>query len=149
MSARYLKGDAALQATADVLRHTMRKADTVCRYGGEEFLVVLPDTSADEATVLATRMFTAVHSRGEEGMQVILNGYKHIGAYDLATGKSLWTLTGGGDVPVPTPVVAPVMPPSAGHSKSISDSGPARYGVSGRCGSRNGCPSTEENRTPP
>ena len=62
----HLQGDAALQATADVLRHTVRKSDTVCRYGGEEFLVVLPDTTPDEATVLATRMFTAVHARGEE-----------------------------------------------------------------------------------
>ena len=38
--------------------------------------------------------------------QVILNGYKHIGAYDLKTGEELWKLVGGGDVPVPTPVVA-------------------------------------------
>jgi len=62
----HLQGDAALKATADVLRHTLRKSDTVCRYGGEEFLVVLPDTTPDDATVLATRMFTAVHARGEE-----------------------------------------------------------------------------------
>jgi len=38
--------------------------------------------------------------------QVILNGYKHIGGYDLATGAELWHLVGGGDIPVPTPIVA-------------------------------------------
>ena len=38
--------------------------------------------------------------------QVIVNGWKHIGAYDVSTGKELWKLTGGGDIPVPTPVVA-------------------------------------------
>jgi outer membrane protein assembly factor BamB len=38
--------------------------------------------------------------------QVIVNGWKHIGGYDLATGKELWRLTGGGDIPVPTPIVA-------------------------------------------
>jgi outer membrane protein assembly factor BamB len=38
--------------------------------------------------------------------QIVVNGYKHIGGYDLATGKELWRLTGGGDIPVPTPVVA-------------------------------------------
>jgi len=38
--------------------------------------------------------------------QVIVNGYKHIGGYDLKTGKELWRLTGGGDIPVPTPIVA-------------------------------------------
>jgi diguanylate cyclase (GGDEF)-like protein len=61
----HVRGDAALRSTADVLRHSVRKSDTVCRYGGEEFLVVLPDTTPDEATVLAARMFTAVQARGE------------------------------------------------------------------------------------
>jgi outer membrane protein assembly factor BamB len=35
-----------------------------------------------------------------------VNGYKHIGGYDLGTGKVLWQMKGGGDIPVPTPVVA-------------------------------------------
>jgi outer membrane protein assembly factor BamB len=38
--------------------------------------------------------------------QVIVNGWKHIGGYDLETGKEVWRLRGGGDIPVPTPVVA-------------------------------------------
>ncbi|MBL8754998.1 MAG: diguanylate cyclase [Planctomycetes bacterium] len=62
----HLQGDNALRATAEVLRLTMRKVDTICRYGGEEFLLVLPNTAAAEATVLAARLFTAVHQRGEE-----------------------------------------------------------------------------------
>ena len=37
--------------------------------------------------------------------QVIVNGYHHVGGYDLASGKEIWKLSGGGDVPVPTPVV--------------------------------------------
>jgi len=37
--------------------------------------------------------------------QMIVNGYKHAGAYDLETGKEIWRLQGGGDIPVPTPVV--------------------------------------------
>lgn len=37
--------------------------------------------------------------------QVICNGFFHTGGYDLATGKELWKLVGGGDVPVPTPLV--------------------------------------------
>jgi diguanylate cyclase (GGDEF)-like protein len=59
-------GDRALRAAADVLQKTVRKGDVVCRYGGEEFLVVLPDTHHDDATVLATRLFTAMQARGEE-----------------------------------------------------------------------------------
>jgi len=38
--------------------------------------------------------------------QVIVNGYKRLGGYDLKTGKELWWLKGHGDIPVPTPVVA-------------------------------------------
>jgi outer membrane protein assembly factor BamB len=38
--------------------------------------------------------------------QVIVNGYKHVGSYDVKTGKQLWWLKGGGDIPVPTPVLA-------------------------------------------
>jgi diguanylate cyclase (GGDEF)-like protein len=62
----HLQGDAALRATADVLRQTLRKSDVICRYGGEEFLVVCADTTPDEATVLATRLFTAIAGRGEQ-----------------------------------------------------------------------------------
>jgi outer membrane protein assembly factor BamB len=38
--------------------------------------------------------------------QLILNGWKHMGGYDLDTGKELWQLEGTGDIPVPTPVAA-------------------------------------------
>ena len=61
----HASGDAAICATANMLRESVRKSDTVCRYGGEEFLVVLPDTTPDEAIVLAARMFTAVRECGE------------------------------------------------------------------------------------
>lgn len=37
--------------------------------------------------------------------QLICNGFKHIGGYDLATGDELWKLVGGGDAPVPAPIV--------------------------------------------
>jgi outer membrane protein assembly factor BamB len=36
-----------------------------------------------------------------------VNGWHHIGAYDFNTGREIWKLTGGGDIPVPTPVVGP------------------------------------------
>jgi outer membrane protein assembly factor BamB len=38
--------------------------------------------------------------------QVVVNGWKHIGGYDVANGRELWRMTGGGDIPVPTPIVA-------------------------------------------
>jgi outer membrane protein assembly factor BamB len=47
----------------------------------------------------------AIH-KGPKLTQVICNGFKKMAGYDLATGKELWQLHGGGDVPVPTPIVA-------------------------------------------
>jgi outer membrane protein assembly factor BamB len=43
---------------------------------------------------------------GEKYPQIIVNGFKHIGAYRIETGQEIWRMTGGGDIPVPTPVVA-------------------------------------------
>ena len=37
---------------------------------------------------------------------VLLNGFRHIGAYDFATGREVWRMKGGGDIPVPAPIVA-------------------------------------------
>lgn len=44
---------------------------------------------------------------GEGGdAQIIVNGWKHVGSYGAATGKRRWWMEGGGDIPVPTPVVS-------------------------------------------
>jgi outer membrane protein assembly factor BamB len=37
---------------------------------------------------------------------VIANGYRQICGYDFETGKEIWKLSGGGDAPAPTPVIA-------------------------------------------
>jgi outer membrane protein assembly factor BamB len=36
---------------------------------------------------------------------IAVNGYKHRGGYDFKTGKEIWRMSGGGDVPIPTPVI--------------------------------------------
>ena len=36
---------------------------------------------------------------------VAVNGYKHRGGYELETGEEIWRMSGGGDVPVPSPIV--------------------------------------------
>ncbi len=54
-------GDAVLCEAATRLRETCRETDTVGRYGGEEFVVLLPETSAEEAMVAANRVRSAFH----------------------------------------------------------------------------------------
>jgi diguanylate cyclase (GGDEF)-like protein len=53
-------GDAVLQMAADILRATLRATDVAGRYGGEEFLVVLPQTDLAGAGVLAERVRAAI-----------------------------------------------------------------------------------------
>ncbi len=50
-------GDDVLRAVADLVQAAnLRRADRVCRYGGEEFVMILPDTTCDNARVVAERM---------------------------------------------------------------------------------------------
>lgn len=49
-------GDRVLQEAAWILRDTAREIDKLGRYGGEEFLAVLPDTDIDDGAVLAERV---------------------------------------------------------------------------------------------
>ncbi|HZR18492.1 MAG TPA: PQQ-binding-like beta-propeller repeat protein [Verrucomicrobiae bacterium] len=58
-------------------------------------------TSRDDTTTWST---PTVYADGPRP-QLIVNGWKHMGGYDLVTGEEIWRLAGGGDCPVPTPVV--------------------------------------------
>jgi diguanylate cyclase (GGDEF)-like protein len=49
-------GDALLTVIGRTLRGTLRASDVVCRWGGEEFLIVLPDTDLTRAQVVATHL---------------------------------------------------------------------------------------------
>lgn len=55
-------GDQALQAVAKVLRELTRSTDIVCRYGGDEVAIILPETEATEAAALAERLRSQVAS---------------------------------------------------------------------------------------
>ncbi len=50
------QGDVVLKTLAVYLQSSARHADVVCRYGGEEFVVILPQTSLEQAGVLAERL---------------------------------------------------------------------------------------------
>lgn len=62
-------GDQVLVATADALQGSLRGADLATRYGGEEFLAILPDTGPEAALEVAERIRTEI-----EGLEVPANG---------------------------------------------------------------------------
>jgi diguanylate cyclase (GGDEF)-like protein len=49
-------GDLVLRGVAGVLKANVRATDTVGRYGGEEFMLILPETDVDDAAVLAEKL---------------------------------------------------------------------------------------------
>jgi outer membrane protein assembly factor BamB len=81
-----------------------------CDVLSEQFLAVfnanngqeLWRTRRDEVPTWSTPIVAASKGR----TQIIVNGWKQIGGYDFATGRSLWQLREGGDVPVASPILA-------------------------------------------
>jgi diguanylate cyclase (GGDEF)-like protein len=55
-------GDEALRILSNVLRATARNVDIVCRYGGEEFAVILPHINYEGAEIFAERVREAVEA---------------------------------------------------------------------------------------
>ncbi len=56
----HLAGDAILKGLSELLGHQARAMDRVCRYGGEEITVILPETDPDAAASFAERLRAAV-----------------------------------------------------------------------------------------
>ncbi len=56
-------GDSVIKELANIIRSNARKGDTLCRAGGEEFLLILPDTDLDVAKEVAERLRLQVAER--------------------------------------------------------------------------------------
>jgi diguanylate cyclase (GGDEF)-like protein len=82
-------GDLALQQVAGILKEAVRASDTVFRYGGEEFLVLLPETDLEGASALAEkiRATAAIESFGDREQQSFKLTLS-VGASSLCAGES-------------------------------------------------------------
>ena len=58
----HARGDEVLKTVADHLCHGVRRGDSVCRYGGEEFALILPGASGAEAATVAEALRHTVES---------------------------------------------------------------------------------------
>jgi len=81
-------GDVVLRSTAQAMQKNFREGDIVCRFGGEEFVVVLPDTNPEGAAVSARHMLEIVRSQ-----HVSHNG-KTLGAITISIGMAMYPCDG-------------------------------------------------------
>lgn len=59
----HLAGDILLQSVAERLKSCVRESDTICRQGGDEFMILLPDVdNADDVENVAKKIITAMES---------------------------------------------------------------------------------------
>ena len=74
----HLEGDRVLVRFAEIIRECLRQTDAACRYGGEEFAVILPATRGEQGMVTAERVRVALKNevfkpRPDIGIQVTVS----------------------------------------------------------------------------
>jgi diguanylate cyclase (GGDEF)-like protein len=80
----HLAGDGVLAEASERVREVVRTADIACRVGGDEFAVILPESSIEDADQLYRRLLTAVSTRpiGQAGKLYLSAGVAELRAED-------------------------------------------------------------------
>jgi len=86
----HMMGDEALRTVAARLREQIRHPDTIGRYGGEEFLIVLPNSETKAATEQATRLCQQIRSLQVESNGHALSVTVSIGVAQYKVGQENW-----------------------------------------------------------
>ncbi len=94
----HLTGDIVLQSVAKMLEKTVRDYDILCRYGGEEFLIVTPMTNVEQAQGLAERIRKlaeemVIHVEGQPDLKFTLS----LGVSEFKPGEKIEVLISRAD----------------------------------------------------
>ncbi len=90
----HIAGDCVLKGVSGVIKKSIRESDIASRYGGEEFVVLLPFTKINEAYVVAERFRKAVESHSvdvvneKDGSILTVKVTVSVGLYEYADGDS-------------------------------------------------------------
>lgn len=67
------QGDRVLQAVGACMKSSIRHYDSACRYGGEEFVMILPETGVQGACTIGNRLRAAVEDMVVDGLKVTIS----------------------------------------------------------------------------
>ncbi len=67
----HLQGDKLLVALSRLLVNSFRQTDSIARYGGDEFAIILPETAAAQAGMLAARLYDRVSRHDFAGREIL------------------------------------------------------------------------------
>ncbi|MFM8333339.1 MAG: GGDEF domain-containing protein, partial [Candidatus Methylumidiphilus sp.] len=86
----HMAGDKILQRVTGILKTNLRKADTLGRWGGEEFLIILPNTHLAEARAVAEKLRREVAKGTLEGIVCTISlGVKMLDLNDRNTDDAI------------------------------------------------------------
>ena len=86
----HLAGDALIRATAKLIRNNIRSSDSAARYGGDEFAVILPNTSLNDGVELAERLRSEAEKMGQAGADETIPP----GQYTISVGVASYPAAG-------------------------------------------------------
>lgn len=93
----HLAGDAILKAVAGVAKECARRTDYLGRYGGEEFLLVCPNTEREEAAIVAERIRAATEQLDSASLGVASKVTVSVGVAELQQSASVSELIDAAD----------------------------------------------------
>ncbi len=95
----HLAGDAVLKAIAERMRHLVRPYDTIGRFGGEEFLLVIPECGPADALLIAERLRAGVAGQpiAIEGQTLVVTLSVGVAWLDDARHQNIDTLIAAAD----------------------------------------------------
>ncbi len=85
----HLAGDSVLKGIATAIKTALRKSDIVCRWGGEEFFIVLKETDETQGRVLAEKIRSAVESGAFRYEETVIPVTVSLGLAACAEGDTL------------------------------------------------------------
>ncbi len=87
------QGDRVLRMVGEVMKQSVRQYDVPCRYGGEEFTIILPSTNAAGAYTVAERLRQNVETMRVDGLQVTISlGISSYPEVSAGSGEELITI---------------------------------------------------------